>query len=54
MSSRNALRHGLTSRAVAVLGEDVQDFLRFRAELRSALAPRDGREERLAPTVALN
>src|SRR5690348_16081572 len=51
VSSRNALRHGLRARSVVVPGEDPGDFLRFRAELRSALAPRDGREEVLAETV---
>jgi len=50
-SSRNGLRHGLTSRRAVVRGEDAQDFERFRAELRSALAPRDAREEVLAETV---
>jgi hypothetical protein len=50
-SSRNALRHGLRARSAVVLGEDLRDFERFRAELRAALAPRGGREERLAETV---
>jgi hypothetical protein len=50
-SSRNGLRHGLRARAAAVPGEDAQDFERFRAELRSALAPRDAREELLAETA---
>jgi hypothetical protein len=51
VSSRNALRHGMTARAALVLGEDPQDFKRFRAELLIALAPRDAREELLAETA---
>jgi len=51
-SSRNALRHGLTARAAVVLDEDAQDFDRFRAELLTALAPRDAREELLADAAA--
>jgi hypothetical protein len=52
VSSRNALRHGLAARAAIVLGEDPADLQRFRAELRAALAPKDGREELLAETAA--
>jgi hypothetical protein len=52
VSSRNALRHGLAARAAIVLGEDPADLQRFRAELRAALAPKDGREEWLAETAA--
>jgi hypothetical protein len=44
VSCRNALRHGMTARATVVLGEDPQDFQRFRSELTAALAPRDARE----------
>ena len=51
VSSRNALRHGLTARATVVLDEDAGDFLRLRAELRTELAPRDAREELLAEMV---
>ncbi len=51
VSSRNALRHGLRARATVVLDEDPRDFEAFGAELRAALAPRDGREELLAETV---
>ena len=47
-SSRNALRHGLAARTAVVPGEDPADFERFRAELREALAPRNGLEEVLA------
>ena len=50
-SSRNALRHGLVARAAVIRGEDPADFARFRAELRQALAPRDGREAVLAETA---
>jgi hypothetical protein len=51
VSSRNALRHGLTARATVVLDEDAQDFQRLRAELWTELAPRDDREELLVETV---
>ena len=51
VSSRNALRHGLTARAMVVLDEDAQDFQRLWAELWTELAPRDGREELLTETV---
>src|SRR5215468_4211956 len=51
VSSRNALRHGLTARAPAVFAEDLRDFDRFRAEWRSSLAPCDAREELLADAV---
>ncbi len=51
MSSRNALRHGLTARATVVLDEDPQDFQQLRAELWTELAPRDNREELLTETV---
>jgi hypothetical protein len=51
VSSRNALRHGLTARATVVLDEDPQDFERLRAELWTELAPRDAREELLVETV---
>jgi hypothetical protein len=51
VSSRNALRHGLTAQAMVVLDEDAGEFLRLRAELRIALAPEDAREEWLAETV---
>jgi hypothetical protein len=47
-SSRNALRHGLAARAAVVPGEEPADLARFRAELVTALAPRDAREEWLA------
>ena len=51
VSSRNALRHGLTARATVVLDEDPQDFLRLQAELWTDLAPQDAREELLVETV---
>jgi len=51
VSCRNALRHGLTARAMVVLDEDAQDFQRLWAELWTELAPRDGREELLTETV---
>jgi len=50
-SSRNALRHGLTARRAVVCDEDAHHFQRFRAEMRTALAPRGAREELLAETA---
>jgi hypothetical protein len=52
-SSRNGLRHGLAARAAVIPGEDPADFERFRAELREALAPRNGLEQVLAETAMM-
>jgi hypothetical protein len=51
-SSRNALRHRLTARRAVALDEDAGDFERFRAGMRTELAPRDGREVWLAETMS--
>ncbi|HKF73775.1 MAG TPA: hypothetical protein VKB68_18620, partial [Stellaceae bacterium] len=50
-AGRNALRHGLTARRHVVRGEDAESFDGLRAALRSALAPRDDREELLVAVV---
>jgi hypothetical protein len=52
-ASRNALRHGLTSRQLASADERSADFAQFAASLRQDLAPLDEVEEQLAERVVL-
>lgn len=52
VSSRNALKHGLTARAVVIFGEDADEYESFRSGFISRLAPADQLEEFLVDRVA--
>ena len=51
-SSRNALRHGLTSQTVVLPGEDAEAYATFRATIWADLAPVGAIELILAQTIA--
>ena len=50
-SSRNALRHGLSARALVALTEKVDDFEDFRSAMRAELQPQGAVEEHLFERV---
>lgn len=52
VASGNALRHGLTAKAVVLFDEAPKDFAAFHAELHAALDPADAFEEALAERIA--
>jgi len=52
-SSRNALRHGLSAKALVALSETVEDFEDFRISMRVALLPEDAVEDQLVERVVL-
>lgn len=51
VSSRNALKHGLTARAVVIFGEDAAEYESFRSGFITRLAPGDELEEFLVDRV---
>jgi len=53
MVARNALRHGLTARAVVLFDEKSDDFAAFHAELRAAYQPADAIEEELVERIVI-
>lgn len=52
ISSRNALKHGLTAREVVIFGEDATEYESFRSGFVKRLAPADELEEFLVDRVA--
>jgi len=52
ISARNALKHGLTARAVVIFGEDADEYESFRSGFVGRLAPADQLEEFLVDRVA--
>jgi len=53
-SSKNALRHGLSAKALVAMSETVEDFEDFRAAMRASLQPQDAVEEQLFERVVLS
>ena len=51
--ARNALRHGLTSKAVVLFDEKSDDFVAFHSELHAISQPADAFEEELVERIVL-
>lgn len=51
--SHNALRHGLTAKAVVLFDEKSDDFAAFHAELRATYEPADAVEEELVERIVI-
>ena len=54
VSSRNALKHGLTAERIILFDEQREAFERFYAELIAALKPHGPMEHQLAERIAIN
>ena len=54
ISSRNALKHGLTAERVILFDEQQDQFERFYAELIGALKPQGPMQHQLAERIAIN
>lgn len=53
ISSRNALKHGLTARSVVIFGEDAAEYESFRSGFVARFAPVDDLEEFLVDRIAV-
>src|SRR5487761_1431555 len=53
VASRNALRHGLTAKAVVLFDEKSDDFAAFHSELHAVYQPADAVEEELVERIVV-